>query len=157
MPARRHRRTTGDGVLRLVVPRRRWWVVLLGAGVFGCSGADSDVGAEAAESTGSARPTEYEADITVFLTEYTIDMPLVIDAGEQSIYISNFGVESHNLLIRDPESREVLWETDGNVEPNQTRESTLDLDPGTYMVECTFAGHDTRGMFVRIEVREPGK
>ncbi len=137
--------------------RCRWWVLLLGVAVFGCSRSEADVGAEAVESTVSASPAEAEADITVFLTEYTIDMPLVIDAGEQSISVANFGVESHNLLIRDPESREVLWETDGNVEPNQTWKSTLDLESGTYMVECTFAGHDTRGMFVRIEVRGPGE
>jgi hypothetical protein len=139
--------------LRSVVSRCRSGVLLLGVAVFGCSGSEAEVGAESAESTARANPTVDEADVTVFLSEYTIDMPLVIDAGERSISVANFGVESHNLLIRDPESREILWQTDGNVEPGQTRESTLALDPGTYMVECTFAGHDTRGMFVRIEVR----
>lgn len=98
----------------------------------------------------------HEADIVVFLSEYTIDMPLVLDAGEQTISVTNLGVESHNLLIRPPDSRDVVWQTAENVEPNRTLESGVDLAPGEYLVECTFAGHDTRGMFVRIEVR-PGE
>ena len=124
--------------------------------VAACSGdLESDVPAVDQEAAAPVERT-YEADLVVFLSEYTIDMPLVIDAGEQTIAVTNLGVESHNLLIRRPDSRDVLWQTDGNVEPNQTIESVLDLPPGSYLAECTFAGHDTRGMFVRLEVR-PGE
>lgn len=106
-------------------------------------------------------PPAEELGVAVFLTEYTIDMPSILDAGETTLSVTNQGVEDHNLVVTRAGSNEVLWETDGNVGSGLTQTATIDLEPGDYMVVCTFAGHDTRGMFMQLEVRarddDPGR
>ncbi|MFV1987255.1 MAG: hypothetical protein ACC682_08230 [Gemmatimonadota bacterium] len=95
-----------------------------------------------------------EPVVAVFLTEYTIDMPGVIDSGETRISVTNQGIEDHNLRITRSGSGEIVWQTDGNVGSGLTQESILDLPAGPYLAVCDFAGHDSRGMFMEIEVRE---
>lgn len=121
----------------------------------GCGRAQrEEPGASADPAPPPEEVSSSDAVIAVFLTEYTIDMPGVIDAGEMKIRVTNQGVEDHNLRIMRTGSEEIVWQTDGNVGSGLTWESTLGLTPGSYLVVCDFAGHDSRGMFMEIEVRE---
>ena len=131
--------------------------VAMGVGLLaaGCGGAGSDApGASADPALPPEEISSADEVYSVFLTEYTIDMPGVIGAGEMKIRVTNQGVEDHNLRIMRAGSEEIVWQTDGNVGSGLTQESTLGLTPGAYLIVCDFAGHDSRGMFMEVEVRE---
>jgi len=92
--------------------------------------------------------------VRVFLSEYMIDMPAVLDAGDRVFVIANDGVEDHNLRIAVPGSDSALWATAGNVLPGDRVVGRVRLAPGRYIASCDFAGHNARGMFVQLEVLE---
>lgn len=130
-----------------------YWI-LASVGI-ACGGGDPpETGPEEARSAVPSPPTD--PVVAIFLTEYTIDMPARLDAGEVRISVTNQGVEDHNLRILAVDSEEIVWETEGNVGANLTQEGTVDLPAGRYMVVCDFAGHDSRGMFMELEVRGGG-
>ena len=128
-------------------------VACLALGLAGCGGGDSSRPPAAEPEPEDTPAGQIASDgVAVFLTEYSIDMPASITAGETAISVTNQGVEDHNLVIRRKGEDAILWETDGNVEPRVTENARIELPPGTYMAACTFAGHDTRGMFMELEV-----
>ncbi|MDH3734741.1 MAG: sulfocyanin-like copper-binding protein [Gemmatimonadota bacterium] len=117
-----------------------------------CGGGDEAPSSEPGPAAAVTSSQDF-GDVAVFVTEYTIDMPAILDAGEIEISVTNQGVEDHNLLITLKGEEAIVWQTDGIVEPNSTETAVVELEPGVYMVVCTFAGHDTRGMFMEVEVR----
>lgn len=133
-----------------------WLAVASGCG----GGSGEDGGSTPADRSGS--PARESADapatdpgVAVFLTEYMIDMPLVLDAGEVRISVTNEGVEDHNLRLLKAGTDEIVWQTEENVGSGATVEAVFDLPAGRYLAVCDFAGHDSRGMFLEIEARDP--
>ncbi|WP_420635331.1 sulfocyanin-like copper-binding protein [Candidatus Palauibacter sp.] len=133
-------------------------LVVLWAAI-GCSGdaeppdraGDPPPAADAALSANL--DTIYAADaVDVALLEYAIGMPTRLPAGPTVLRLSNQGFEMHNLKLVDPESGDVLWETETDVNTGETRLEEIVFAPGTYWVVCDIAGHDTRGMYMTLTV-----
>ena len=136
-------------------------IPLITAGVvLGCAAADSpDPAADPGAATVAADPAAVAADsiytvdaVDVALLEYAIGMPARLPPGPTVLRLSNQGFEGHNLKLVDPESREVLWETEEDVNTGETRLVELVLEPGTWTMLCDVAGHDTRGMLMTLTV-----
>ena len=128
-----------------------WWL-LSGLLTLGCAASEEaavpeEPAAAATELLGEDGP------VRVDLSEYMIDMPAVLPAGETVLSVSNLGIEDHNLRITRAGAEAPMWVMAGNLSPGRTEVVTLDLAAGTYLVLCDFAGHDTRGMFIEVEVR----
>ncbi|WP_419948165.1 hypothetical protein [Candidatus Palauibacter sp.] len=133
--------------------------VIAGGLAFGCGGgADSpdpaaDPAAAAREADEAAADSIYAIDaVDVALLEYAIGMPTRLPPGPTVLRLSNQGFEGHNLKLVDPASREVLWETEEDVNTGETRLVELVLEPGTWTMLCDVAGHDTRGMLMTLTV-----
>lgn len=96
------------------------------------------------------RSLEHGSDtVSVTLDDYSIDVPALLPPGRTVFRVTNRGREVHNFLVDRNGSRTGI---DDGVEPGGTAHVTVDLEPGTYAVLCTVAGHDTRGMRETIEV-----
>ena len=128
----------------------------------GCGGAadSADTAADPAaatrEAAAAAADSIYAVDaVDVALLEYAIGMPTRLPPGPTVLRLSNQGFEGHNLKLVDPESREVLWETEEDVNTGETRLVELVLEPGTWTMLCDVAGHDTRGMLLTLTVETP--
>ena len=133
-----------------------WLTVVAACGGDAGDGAGSEAATPEATAVDGADPaTDEEPGVAVFLTEYLIDMPVVIDAGEVRISVTNEGVEDHNLRLLRAGTDEVVWQTEGNVGSGATIEAVFELPAGEYLAVCDFAGHDSRGMFVEVEARDP--
>ena len=139
-------------VLRRVIP------IAAAILAFGCGeeGEPADAAAApAAADSGSEADLSavYAADaVDVALLEYAIGMPSRLPAGPTVLRLSNQGFELHNLKLVDPATREVLWETETDVNTGEVRLVELDLSPGSYTVVCDVAGHDSRGMLMTLTV-----
>ena len=126
---------------------------ILGLTLLACGGSEAGSARGEAVPEAGARARVPDDTVRVYLSEYMIEMPVILDGGENALSVSNRGFEDHNLRINIMESDSIVWKTEGNLTPGSVENATLDLAPGSYMVICDFAGHDARGMFVEIEVR----
>lgn len=127
----------------------------------GADGASTDVSVFIAETqTGGETPsTEPATDSTpaasaagaveVTLSEFAIDMPTTLPAGETTFSISNTGEFPHNLEIEGEGIEAALEE---NLEGGQSGEYTVDLAPGTYEVYCPVGNHRDQGMELELTV-----
>lgn len=99
--------------------------------------------AQAVEEAGAEPET-----VAFTLTEFAIDGPAQIAAGDVTFEVSNAGSAVHNLSVEG-----------GPATPDLSagEEATLDmgaLDPGTYVIFCSVAGHREAGMEATFEVVE---
>ncbi len=126
-------------------------VVLLGVVlVLGCSG-DGQHGAGEPHEGPSA--TLAPDTIAVTLGEYWIDMPRVLPAGRVILLVRNEGIEEHDLYLSRLGADSVWWRLPKRLSPGEETTAVLDIPAADYDVICDFAGHHTRGMFVRVAVR----
>lgn len=98
---------------------------------------------EAAASEGEPIPVA-----TLELSEFSIGGELTIPPGDINLNIVNTGSAAHDFYIRDsigtPE-----------IQPGQSAMLELrDLQPGTFEVYCSVAGHEPAGMVATITVSE---
>lgn len=92
--------------------------------------------------------------VTVTLDDYAI-MPqdISVPAGRVRFVASNAGRLTHNLRIEDPgDGTEPLGGTD-TAQPGGTVRTSVDLEPGTYLLRCSLANHDDLGMRGELTVR----
>lgn len=98
----------------------------------------------AADATGGP----HEIDVT--LTEFAIspDEPAAPSGGPVSFTVTNAGAAEHDFTIDGVAGTETLAAGD-------TATLKVDaLEPGTYPVLCTLAGHDTAGMVASLTVTD---
>jgi uncharacterized cupredoxin-like copper-binding protein len=117
-------------------------VTVLTLGLTGCWGGDTAV--------------LEERVVTVTLDDYAIrPQDISVRAGRVRFVASNAGRLTHNLRVEDPEEgTEPLGGTD-TAQPGDTVRTTVDLEPGTYLLRCSLANHDDLGMYGELVVREP--
>lgn len=142
-------------VLLLLVP-----LATFGFAACGDDGEGPSDGSAGSEATASASDGATEAagdafglrgdTLVVELSDFDIEIPDTIPAGELYVIARNVGVEDHNLEIKRGD--ELFWAFDRDIGPQQTQEAVLDLEPGRYSVLCTVSGHDGRGMVTRLTV-----
>jgi len=104
--------------------------------------------APAAASSTDDAPGEARA-VTVRLTEYTIDMPVLLSAGRTIFTVINTGSMLHGFEI---EGKGIEEEIDPGLDAGETKTLELDLRPGTYRVYCPVSGHRKAGMSIRVRV-----
>lgn len=93
-----------------------------------------------------------EADtIDVRLSEYSIDMPPSIAAGNRVFRVVNDGTEEHNFEIEGMGVEEALPSNLGSGEEGTVQ---VQLDPGTYEIYCPVGDHAEQGMRMTLDVTE---
>jgi mono/diheme cytochrome c family protein len=108
--------------------------------------SDQQVGPNIAENI------SLEADrIQVGLAEYEINMPSSISAGLTLFEVTNTGTKEHNFRI---EGQGMEREFEENLQPGETQAMGVDLEPGTYEVDCPIANDAESGMQLQLIVIE---
>src|SRR5918996_1285595 len=120
----------------------------------GCGGDDDEEAAAPAETA-----TETEAAAggqTVDMTEFAFEpRDLIVRQGE-TITAETTGNIEHNLAIEegpDPKKPSKELAAAPDVQPGDSAELTVDLEPGEYAVVCTVPGHREQGMTGTIKVK----
>jgi plastocyanin len=123
----------------------------------GCGDDDDDEEAAAPAETATEIETGAAAGgQTVDMIEFAFEPnDLTVTRGE-TITAATTGGVVHNLTIEegpDPEtpSRELAATPD--VQPGDSAELTVDLQPGSYALVCTVPGHREQGMVGTIKVK----
>lgn len=93
-----------------------------------------------------------EDTIEVQLSEYSIEMPNPITAGETIFRVTNVGEIPHNFEV---EGNGIEKEFETSLEPGETETMVLELEPGTYEVYCPIGDHAEQGMSMELSVVEP--
>jgi hypothetical protein len=86
----------------------------------------------------------------ISLNEFVIDGPDELPAGPVTLTITNDGVVSHNLVVKDMDI--------GTPEITPGGQTELDLgslSPGDYELYCTIKGHRQAGMVHNFTVTDP--
>ena len=107
------------------------------------------------------------ADQQVTLTDVSIEVASVIEAGPVRFLIDNRGSELHEYevfsgarrgmvlpvssSVADTSGLRLLDEVE-NLFPGNQGILTIDLEPGTYLVLCNLPDHYERGMWATIDV-----
>ena len=118
--------------------RTRFLFPLLMVGLVACS-SPAD---ETAPASADAPPADA---ITVSVADFMID-PSELEASGPSVsfQVTNDGPTPHNLTVRDEADEVVMATEDLSVGESET--ISADLEPGTYTVFCSLAGHESLGM-----------
>jgi uncharacterized cupredoxin-like copper-binding protein len=119
--------------------------------VFAVSACGGDEGEETiaapttTEGATGATGAQGEAQtVDVSLTEFAIDPANPrVNAGTVSFDVSNDGEIVHNLEV---EGNGVEEELEQDLQPGDSGELTVDLDPGTYEWYCPIGDHAEQGM-----------
>jgi len=104
--------------------------------------SDDDGGGS--DSTEAPAPSSDAIEVIAKEFSFTPD-EIKVAAGEFTIDLVNQGAIEHNFTIEGVDT--VIATTAG-----QTASATYDLEPGTYYVLCTIAGHEAAGMFGSLVV-----
>ncbi len=125
----------------------------------GCGGGDGQVAQEEEETTATkeeettaAETTEPIEVIEVRETEYALD-PADITLEQPGTYVFravNVGNATHALEI---EGQGIEEETE-NLQPGESAELTVTLEPGTYEMYCPVSNHRELGMDGSVTVLE---
>ncbi|HEX6116757.1 MAG TPA: plastocyanin/azurin family copper-binding protein [Solirubrobacterales bacterium] len=99
-------------------------------------------GDEGAAEAAGAKEEAVDAG-TVSMTEYAFGPDSVTVKNGDTITAENEGETVHNLTVFD--GGDELEGTD-DVDPGQSADLEVDLDPGTYEMICTIPGHEDLGM-----------
>ena len=113
--------------------------------ITGDEGAAEDAGEEEQEEAGGEDVTEggSASGGPVAMTEYSFSPESLEVANGDTIAADNEGAVVHNLTLVDGE--EELAGTE-DVDPGQSGEFEVDVDPGEYEMICTIPGHADLGM-----------
>jgi uncharacterized cupredoxin-like copper-binding protein len=117
-------------------------VIYLAEGLSGETGmADDEEEATPAAAAGEV--------VAVELDEFEVRMPSELAAGPTTFRVTNVGSAEHNFEV---EGQGIEEEFEENLRPGETKEMTLDLQPGTYEVYCPVGNHEDLGMRLELTV-----
>jgi uncharacterized cupredoxin-like copper-binding protein len=113
----------------------------------GCGGDDDEETVATEEPAGGGQ--------TVDMNEYEfVPNDITASAGD-SIVAENTGQIPHNFTIaegKDPEEAGAELAATPDIQPGDSGELTVDVEPGQYSVICTVPGHAEQGMVGTIKV-----
>lgn len=93
--------------------------------------------------------------VAVTLTDFKINMPSSLAAGQTRFNIANKGTKKHNFEIEgsagDAKGKEDKLLV--NLDPGDSTHLDVDLKPGTYTVYCPVGDHEKRGMTMSLTVK----
>ncbi|HEV2066713.1 MAG TPA: cupredoxin domain-containing protein [Thermomicrobiales bacterium] len=93
--------------------------------------------------------TQTAGTVEVTETEFAIDMPTELPAGPTTFVVTNAGTAEHNFEVEGQGIEEAFEQ---NLQPGETRELQVNLEPGTYEVYCPVGDHEDRGMRLELTV-----
>jgi len=128
-------------------------VIVLALAACGDDDDDDTTGAAAETTTDETTADETTDDaaanggggesITISETEFALDpADPTVKAGEVKITAVNDGNTVHNLEVEGNGVEEITDDLD----PGQSGELTLDLEPGSYEIYCAIGSHADQGM-----------
>lgn len=121
-------------------------LLVAGCGNGNDSGSTGSNGGGAPAATASAAGTK----VTSAEKEYSITLSTMdFKAGTYTFEVQNQGTMPHDLAIQGPG---LSQQTSPMVQPGQTAQLTVTLQPGTYELWCTVPGHKELGMDLKIQV-----
>ena len=119
----------------------------------GCGGDDDE---EAAAPPETATETEAAGGgQTVDMIEFEFEPNDLTVTQDETITAETTGNTEHNLTIEegpDPKKPSKELAATPDVQPGDSAELTVDLDPGEYALVCTVPGHREQGMIGTIKV-----
>jgi uncharacterized cupredoxin-like copper-binding protein len=151
-------------------------VILVAAALSACGGSNAPpfVAAATVAAATPAATTAAPAVVTaqrVALSEWKVDVPATMRAGQVTFDVTNAGAAVHELLVfrstltpaqYPRESSGAIAEdgagitkvSDGdNLDPGKSQSRTVDLTvPGTYLFVCNLPAHFQQGMFTVVTV-----
>lgn len=120
--------------------------------------------------TGSATARSSEHVVKVTERDFRIDAPTALAAGHVTLQVHNAGPDVHELLVArvgggaplplrsdglTVDEERIQAANLGNLEPGRpgsTRELSIDLTPGRYILFCNMYGHYRGGMRTQLVV-----
>lgn len=104
-----------------------------------------DIGSDSTSGAQSAKQ-----EIAVTLSDFKINMPMDLKAGQTRFNIVNTGKYDHNFELEGQGKHDKLM---ANLEPGGKTHLDVDLKPGTYKVYCPVGNHESRGMTHTVTVK----
>ncbi|MFN3258819.1 MAG: multicopper oxidase domain-containing protein [Ilumatobacter sp.] len=91
------------------------------------------------------------SELEVSLAEFSITGELSAPTGDVTLNVVNAGAIEHNLVVRDlgVQTRSLMSRGVDTLQLGN-------LEPGTYEVYCSIAGHEASGMVAELNITEPG-
>jgi plastocyanin len=114
----------------------------------GCGGDDD-------EETAATETAPAGGGQTVDMSEYEFAPNDITASAGDSITAENTGQLPHNFTIaegKDPEQAGAELAATADIQPGESGELTVDVEPGDYSVICTIPGHAEQGMVGTIKV-----
>jgi uncharacterized cupredoxin-like copper-binding protein len=108
-------------------------------------------GVESEAEGGTAESGKTEHAIAVAETEFAVKLKQAKEApGDYTLDVSNDGKIDHDLAVEGPglsgETKTAL------IKPGESAKLSVKLEPGTYTLYCTVAGHRAAGMVTKLTV-----
>lgn len=88
--------------------------------------------------------------VTVKEVEFKIEMPHTLPAGKTTFKVENKGKIIHNFEIKGNGIDKVFGSV---LQPDGTRDLTVNLKPGMYKVWCPVGQHAQAGMKLQLQVK----
>jgi uncharacterized cupredoxin-like copper-binding protein len=144
------------------------FTLLLSACAGGNNNNDSDGtgGTAAVPNTGNGNGTVVNVDMTSF--KFQLDQP-TIPAGPVTFHATNTATDvEHEMVVlkTDMQGKDLPTKDDGTVDESQlnslgeleaqvgeSKDLTVNLEPGHYVLLCNVAGHYAQGMFLDFTVQ----
>lgn len=116
---------------------------------------DATPGADVPQASPAASPEASPVaggnEVEVALTEFEIQMPSELPAGQTVFIISNTGEFPHNFEI---EGNGIEMELEENLQGGEQGTLTVDLQAGTYEIYCPVGDHADQGMRLELTVTD---
>ena len=127
--------------------RTRILISAMGLLLIGCSPqADASAAPSSAASSADA--------IAISVADFMLDPTDVTAAGPSLTFeVTNDGPTPHNVTIRTEDDAVVAATADLSAGESETL--TTELEPGTYTIFCSLAGHESLGMSGTLTVTAP--
>ncbi|MGH2953323.1 MAG: plastocyanin/azurin family copper-binding protein [Solirubrobacterales bacterium] len=120
-------------------------LVVVALGLAGCGGDDAEE--EAIPARGAEQPAGGAK--AVEMSEYAFAPSDVTAERGQTITLENAGEIVHNFTVEegpDPDTPSKELAATPNVQPGESAELEVDLEPGEYALVCTVPSHRDLGM-----------
>ena len=156
------------------------WSIALGAGLVGVAVVLVSCGDDNSNTAGGAGSAKAATQVKVTLKESSIvPAPSTVSAGEVHFVVNNTGKEVHELIVvksdADPAKLPIYGASDkppedhlvgdvnedkvtsmgevDDIAPGATKDMTIVLQPGKYILMCNIRTHYTLGMHIAFTVK----
>ena len=137
--------------------------ILLTALVAGCGGSTASVApgaSAAATSAGTSSAASPAGSATaasttpVTVKDFKIEpIDVKVAAGNVTFAVTNQGPTVHNVTIRDASGTVIVATKD--LTPGSSETISAQLQPGSYVLFCSLAGHESLGTKAALDVAAP--